>query len=936
MELKSNRRDPLGELDIFDPDTGSMVRRSLGANRANASPEALSVLADETIWALGQEVSFGQAVAQGILSIIQQSPTCLQTYRARVRTAGAKGPTLGRLMAIHLVPVLTADHTRIRHLFSKAFEVMEKAGAYTLTKPLEALDRILHGGDHRSAETYLSLLCTAFSREMPYSRRQQLAALLPKAAFQYAPAKRPWQFSQLERVMRVDDRLALALMTGMDKGLDLLSALALSRFVSQGLERCEPDRQRAEKFFALESRSGRSVFEELQVAASFCQVQPQLNRYLQARTGRKLTVRQVSALPMRGGDTPFDSGGTFSDRKHIYLPNEVERFETKTDNVRVYKCLARFEAGLHEFGTFRFDLERALELCRENQQCFLLPDPAQSGIQPSVAVSDLERFFNLFPEPLLAEDLFLIFEHGRIRHLLEQSYPGLVSTCLPMFQQEARMLLSKGLNRQALIPIYARIACGLSPEDSERELSGQSRLVRKTAELFDTAMQRRVPTAETSGDLVAASYAVVNTQLDPCRRAAGSRSYQPLQTPFLRRIRPDLHQISGLRIERLARSIKMQLADRGFHIYASVLRDQLESRRGELRTRDIEEILRDPKNYTNKARTARQPICGDRLEVASQEVASITDTESELPADQHGNCPAFWYQEWDCRLGDYLSDHARVLECAVEGHASRFYESTLVRYAGLVQQIRSVFELLKPQGLKWYRRWIEGDEFDYHQLLDFALDRRAGRTPSERLYIKRLKALRDVAVLLLVDLSRSTANAVAGSDTSVLDVEKEAIVLFSEALKVVGDRFAIAGFSGAGRLGVEYFQIKDFSDPLDDDVRCRINAMAPRRNTRMGAAIRHAASRLSAETCRVKLLIMLGDGFPNDLNYKKTYAVEDTRRAIAELRAQGVHVHAITVNMNPANASHLDELFGDIHHNLITDVTDLPDRLWRIYGALTR
>jgi nitric oxide reductase activation protein len=193
-----------------------------------------------------------------------------------------------------------------------------------------------------------------------------------------------------------------------------------------------------------------------------------------------------------------------------------------------------------------------------------------------------------------------------------------------------------------------------------------------------------------------------------------------------------------------------------------------------------------------------------------------------------------------------------------------------------------------------------------------------------------------VAALLLVDLSRSTANRVSGSDSSVLDVEKEAIVLLSEALQVVGDQYAIDGYSGTGRLGVEYLRIKDFSDPLDDTVRCRIDAMSPRRNTRMGAAIRHAASRLSAVPSRIKLLIILGDGFPNDLNYNKAYAVEDTRRAIAELRAQGIYVHAITVNLDPVNTPHLDELFGDIHHNLITKVTDLPDRLWQIYGALTR
>jgi nitric oxide reductase activation protein len=253
-----------------------------------------------------------------------------------------------------------------------------------------------------------------------------------------------------------------------------------------------------------------------------------------------------------------------------------------------------------------------------------------------------------------------------------------------------------------------------------------------------------------------------------------------------------------------------------------------------------------------------------------------------------------------------------------------------------VNQIRYSFELFRPEGLKLCRQWIEGDEFDYRALLDFILDKRAGRTPSDRLYLKRLKEIRDVAVLLLVDLSRSTANTVVGSKNRVLDVEKEAIVLLSEALEVVGDTYAIAGFSGTGRLGVDYFHIKDFGDPMGLSVRQRINAIMPQRNTRMGAAIRHAASLFDSISSKIRLLIVLGDGYPNDLDYKKDYAIEDTCRAISELRSRHIHVHAITVNMNPEDNSRLDSLYGEIHHNVIANVLELPEKLWRIYGAITR
>ena len=184
-----------------------------------------------------------------------------------------------------------------------------------------------------------------------------------------------------------------------------------------------------------------------------------------------------------------------------------------------------------------------------------------------------------------------------------------------------------------------------------------------------------------------------------------------------------------------------------------------------------------------------------------------------------------------------------------------------------------------------------------------------------------------MAVLLLVDLSRSTANTAVGSADQVLDVEKEAIVLLSEALEVVGDTYAIAGFSGTGRLGVDYYHIKDFEDPMSAAVKERINAVMPQRNTRMGAAIRHAGTQFEFVPSRVRLLIVLGDGYPNDLDYKKEYAIEDTRRAISELRSQLIHVHAITVNINPTETGRLAAIHGEIHHTILPTMTCLPGKV---------
>jgi nitric oxide reductase activation protein len=258
----------------------------------------------------------------------------------------------------------------------------------------------------------------------------------------------------------------------------------------------------------------------------------------------------------------------------------------------------------------------------------------------------------------------------------------------------------------------------------------------------------------------------------------------------------------------------------------------------------------------------------------------------------------------------------------------------LRRHHGLVRQTRRAFERMRPEGLKRLRRWLDGDEFDYRQLVEAAVARRSGDVPSDRLFTKRVKDRREVAVLLLVDVSRSTANTVPGSAASVLEIEKEAIVVLCEALAVLGDALAVVGFSGRGRLGVDYIRIKGFAEAMTEDVRHRIGALQPQRNTRMGAAIRHASRELSGIVARVRLMLILSDGFPNDTGYRGAYAVADTRRSLSELSARHIRYHALTVNL-PADPR-LDLLYGRVRHHVISDVRELPGRLLRVYSALTR
>jgi hypothetical protein len=658
----------------------------------------------------------------------------------------------------------------------------------------------------------------------------------------------------------------------------------------------------------------------------------QLNRYLWARTGLQITVRPLSALDGRLSSMSAATITACTDGRFIYLPEEIAFFGQKKANADLYRCLAGFESGNNEFGTFDFDLERMFDRCQALTECRSALDdlgiPPVSG-QPNRTASDLERFLALFPVTALAADLFTVFEHGRIRRMLKRRYPGLVRSFLPILQGAA--VPSHGL----VDDLYTVIALELPPNSASDPGDVRHHLVKSMLARFVDRTGTGECRAESSGELVVLSYReVANTLSELAPDQLTGQAYRPLQTPFDRRLRPDLVHAADQALDQKALALKAKLAEKGYRIYRSDLRKHLKAHQGQVCADDLAAMLENASNMADPVKSGSPPPSEELSAHLAQDLPELFDTST--PDDETEAQAVTWHPEWDCHMGDYLTEHTRVRDRVVTGCESSFYSRVLQRHRGLVKRIRTAFELLKPEGLKLYRQWIEGDAFDYRALLDFILDKKAGITPSERLYIKRLKVNRDVAVLLLVDLSRSTANPVTGSTARVLDVAKEAIVLFSEALEVVGDTYAIAGFSGNGRLGVDYFHIKDFTEPMNSVVRNRIDAMTPQRNTRMGAAIRHAAAQFDAVTSRVRLLITLGDGFPNDLGYKKRYAVEDTRRAISELRSRHIHVHAITINIDAVDDGRLDDLYGEIHHNEIANVIDLPEKLWRIYGMLTR
>jgi nitric oxide reductase NorD protein len=291
---------------------------------------------------------------------------------------------------------------------------------------------------------------------------------------------------------------------------------------------------------------------------------------------------------------------------------------------------------------------------------------------------------------------------------------------------------------------------------------------------------------------------------------------------------------------------------------------------------------------------------------------------------EHG---AHLYNEWDFRRQHYRKDWCVLRELEVAAGEVDFVERTLAKYARQLGSLRRTFEALRGED-RWLRREPMGDEVDLDALVLAYAEARRGHELSERLFARRHKVERSMAVMFMVDMSGSTRGWVN-------EAEREALVLLCEALEQLGDRYAIYGFSGMTRKRCEVYRIKRFEDRYDREVRARIAGISPRDYTRMGVAIRHLTRLLSAVEARTRLLVTLSDGKPDDYgaDYRGEYGIEDTRRALLEARREGVHPFCITIDRE--GPEYLPHMYGPVSYTVIDRVERLPLRVSEIYRRLT-
>jgi len=380
--------------------------------------------------------------------------------------------------------------------------------------------------------------------------------------------------------------------------------------------------------------------------------------------------------------------------------------------------------------------------------------------------------------------------------------------------------------------------------------------------------------------------------------------------------------------------------------------------------------------FEGETRTEESQVFGtntvnleELMKTGNRAVQNTADTEEE-GALEKDSPSSFIYDEWDYRAGDYRLNWCRVRQIPLDEGSPDFFEEVLEEYEQLAARLGRRFEELNPESSQKVKRLPDGEDYDLDAVVDVVIARKAGRSVDPRVYWQRNKAEREVSVAFLLDMSSSTSeyiNRIQGiplqtmsvtdyreySDwhkvnpdskirppefKRIVDLEKESAVLLIRALEMVGDSYAIYGFSGRGRKNVDFYHIKDFDEHLSDRVKGRIDTITPQQGTRMGPAIRHTVSKLEQCDSKTRILFLISDGRPEDNGYgnnglERDYGAQDTRMALLEARRSGITPFCLTVDRS--GHEYLGAICGDMSYEVVYDIESLPLCLPTLYSKFT-
>ncbi|HSH30549.1 MAG TPA: VWA domain-containing protein [Thiohalobacter sp.] len=312
-----------------------------------------------------------------------------------------------------------------------------------------------------------------------------------------------------------------------------------------------------------------------------------------------------------------------------------------------------------------------------------------------------------------------------------------------------------------------------------------------------------------------------------------------------------------------------------------------------------------------------------------QEGCTINELEGKEPISD-----PYHYHEWDYQVQLHRPDWVTLHERRQSRADPEIIDDILIEHRPIAHRIRQIIDMLQPEGVQRVRNMEDGDEIDINAAVDAMISIRMGEHPNPRITMRNVIKNRDLAVVVLLDLSESTNETVEGSDKTVLELTREACALVATAINGIGDPFAIHGFASDGRHDVQYYRFKDFNEKFSDMVKSRLAGMQGGLSTRMGAAMRHAAQHLLRQPERRKLLLLVTDGEPADIDERDPqYLRHDTRKAVEELYARGVMSYCLTLDTNAD--SYVKRIFGANNYTIIDQVERLPEKLPVLFATLT-
>jgi len=738
--------------------------------------------------------------------------------------------------------------------------------------------------------------------------------------------------SQVPAIWPVSHSLCYSYLASASSALACFPAARLAEWVGALLDIYEKDGLRAAQRFMVAVESNFLCRIRGEAGLSFTDAARRLTPYARALIERKITLAAGPRI--------------YTDTEYIYLPHKVTLCPLVEDNFLLYKLIVTFQLGLLVQGTYDFHLPSKHALIQELIVTY--------GAEPVSEHFMLEDFFSLFPEPLLAEEIFTMLEAQRVSLYIAAAFPGLWRDTANI---RSGLAASRSVKHEfpphsTILEMLAQYSIAGKPEKALNP-SLQPLYKRVLAE-FLKPLQTADDSAARSATIYALLYGIQEAymkvpplyyvgRLNPAEARKGKRRRRKVaQEEFIKTLASVMLQTergtaAGPDFERVSKAKQPALSGEegfGMLIFPPKKQDTPDSVQEKDETTRLLTLEGPSSQLPEPLRKLAQEIVADLGHIPNDYISAAQGMAGQAapplvavnsPTGQSLVAP-LTYDEWDFRRNGFRKNWCIVREKQLQPIKGTFVDSTLDKYQGLLRQLKIQFEMLRSKE-RFLKRQRDGDDIDLDALIESISDTRAGKAPSERLFIRLQRDERDIAVLFLVDMSSST-------EGWINQALKEALILMGEALQVLGDRFAIYGFSGMRRLRSDFYRVKNFTEPYNEIIKGRIAAIGPQEYTRMGPPLRHAVELLQNVEAKVRLLVTLSDGKPEDYDdYKGEYAIEDTRHALIEAKAAGIHPFCITIDKQAHD--YIGHMYGEVNYIFVDEVRKLPLRLPEIYRILT-